>query len=389
MRVCLELEQSARVVWKVLVKVGDLVLRGQLVATPVGFGANVHASVAGEVLAVSNLAVVIRMAGDQSADFVKIPSGLSYLEAIEHAGVVGAGGAGFPAHLKYANRIEGGVVIANAVECEPVLGHNVKLIEENPEVIVRGLKYLLAVSGATKAYVAIKAKYQQAVKALVVACQAEAQVAVKFVPDLYPAGDERVIVRELLQVELKPQELPLVAKAIISNVETIKRVVEAIEERKPVIEKDFTVAGRLQSEPTVFLDQPLGLPVSHYLQKCGGYVKPYGEIVIGGPFTGKRASSTAPTAKTTSGIFVAMPFPQEPRKIGLLACECGASEARLREIAEAMGANIVASEACKRMAMQGNRHRCDAPGLCPGQAEKILKMKKAGIEALIAGSCEP
>ncbi|MCL2559786.1 MAG: proline reductase-associated electron transfer protein PrdC [Turicibacter sp.] len=388
MNVYIELRQHVGAPCRPLVETGDSVLRGQLIAEPTGLGANIHASVTGTVQEVTKTQIIIEMADTQPDDFEKIPDTSSHLEAIEHAGVVGAGGAGFPTHVKYATKVEGGVIIANAVECEPVLGHNVKLMEQHPEVIVRGLNYLLEISGAERAYIAMKLKHRKAALALGKACKNEPNIEVKFVSDMYPAGDERVIVRELLGVELQPGELPSVANAIVSNVETIKHVVNAIELRKPYIDKDLTISGRVQSGVKIFVDQPIGMPVSYYIEQCGGYIEPYGEIVIGGPFTGASGTEQTPLTKTTGGILVAMPFPQEPRKIGLLACECGTDEDRLRAIAEAMGAEVVASAMCKRMVEHNGRYRCDLPGICPGQTEKILMMKKSGAETVIAGSCE-
>jgi proline reductase-associated electron transfer protein PrdC len=383
----LQLKQHVGAPCKAIVKVGEHVVRGQLIATPDGLGANIHASVSGEVVEVTASAMIIRMDDTQPDDYLPISETTSNLEAIELAGIVGAGGAGFPTHVKYKIKIESGYVIANAVECEPLLGHNVKFMEEHPDVIVRGLKYLIEISDAKMAYIALKLKYRKAALALGRACKNEPNIEVKFVSDMYPAGDERVIIRELLGVELKPGQLPSVANAIVSNVETIKRVVEAIEQRKPYIEKDITVAGRV-GESKVFENQPLGLPVSYFIEASGGYIEPYGEIVIGGPFTGISGHQDTPLTKTTGGILVAMPFPQEKKKIGLLACECGAEEDRLREIAEAMGSEVVLTETCKRMVKHNGRYRCDLPGICPGQAEKILKMKQAGAETVLTSSCQ-
>jgi len=389
MKVYIKLRQHVGGPCEAIVKVGEQVERGQLIATPTGLGANIHASVTGEILEVTEDQITIVMDNEQPSGYVPIPETSTHLEAIEQAGIVGSGGAGFPTHVKYGNKIKGGYVIANAVECEPLLGHNVQFMEEQPDVIVRGLKYLLDISDAKKAYIAIKPKYREAILALVQACKQEPDVEIKFVSDMYPAGDERVIVRELLGVELQPGELPSIANAVISNVETIKRVVEAIEERKPYIDKDITVAGRVK-EAKIFEDQPIGMPVGYYIEQCGGYIAPYGEIVIGGPFTGKAGEEKTPLTKTTGGVLVAMPFPQENgRNIGLLACECGADEDRLREIATGMGSNIVAVEKCKRMVEHNGRFRCDLPGICPGQSEKILTMKKAGIETVLMSSCQP
>jgi heterodisulfide reductase subunit B len=133
----------------------------------------------------------------------------------------------------------------------------------------------------------------------------------------------------------------------------------------------------------------MGMPVDTYIEKCGGYVKPYGEVVLGGPFTGKKGSEDSPVTKTLGGILVAMPFPKHTKKVGIIACECGAQEERLREIAKSMGAEVVAEKKCKRMTDDGRgRYRCDLPGACPGQAEAVLYLKKNGAETIITGTCE-
>jgi len=374
---------------KPIVEVGDDVERGQLIAVPEGLGANIHASLSGKVLEIND-GIIIDAVEEQTSDYVKIKETDSYLEAVKEAGVVGAGGAGFPAHIKFGTKLEGGCVIINAAECEPVLGHNIKYIEENPEVMIRGLKYVMEMTGAEKGYIAIKTKYKKAMLSLGKLAKDEADVEIKFLPDMYPAGDERVIVREILGVVLEPGQLPSVAGAIISNVETIKNVVLAIEERKPVIDKDVTVGGKINGNPdgVIFMDVPIGMPIKHYIDLAGGYAKNHGEIVVGGPFTGKRGEETTPITKTSGGILIAVTFPNESRKVGILACECGAQEERLRQIAESMGATVVAEEKCKRMVEVNGRFRCDKPGECPGQTEKVLSLKKQGAEVIIAGSCQ-
>lgn len=82
-----------------------------------------------------------------------------------------------------------------------------------------------------------------------------------------------------------------------------------------------------------------------------------------------------------------MPFPQEHRKIGLLLCECGSSEERMTEIAENMGAEVVATQRCKRMVKVNGRYRCTLPGICPGQAQTVFALKKAGAEVVMTGTC--
>ena len=371
-----------------IVNVGDHVKRGQLVAVPAGLGANIHASLSGVVEEITEMDIVVKLDKEQTDDYVRLEKTDDYLQKIKDAGIVGVGGAGFPTGIKFSTQIPGGYLIANAAECEPILGHNVKFMEEQPEVLVRGMKYIMELTGAKEGYIAIKTKYRKALLALGKACKNEPNISVKILPNMYPAGDERVIVRETLGVILQPGQLPLEANAIISNVETIKHVVNAIEDDKPLIDKDLTVGGRVQN-PSIFLDVPIGLPISVFIERAGGYINPHGEIVRGGPFTGRPAQEDEPINKTTGGLLVAMPYPQEKEKVGILICECGAQEERLRQIADGMGAEVVSVQMCKRMKPDKNgRLRCELPGICPGQAEKVLKMKKDGAKAVITGTCQ-
>ena len=368
-----------------IVNVGDHVKRGQLIAVPAGLGANIHASLSGVVEEITEMDIVVKLDKEQTDDYVRLEKTDDYLQKIKDAGIVGVGGAGFPTGIKFSTQIPGGYLIANAAECEPILGHNVKFMEEQPEVLVRGMKYIMELTGAKEGYIAIKTKYRKALLAL---CKNEPNISIKILPNMYPAGDERVIVRETLGVVLQPGQLPLEANAIVSNVETIKHVVNAIEDDKPLIDKDLTVGGRVQN-PSIFLDVPIGLPISVFIERAGGYINPHGEIVRGGPFTGRPAQEDEPINKTTGGLLVAMPYLQEHEKVGILICECGAQEERLRQIADGMGAEVVSVQMCKRMKPDKNgRLRCELPGICPGQAEKVLKMKKDGAKAVIAGTCQ-
>lgn len=390
MNIELLLKQHVGAPCKPIVKEGQEVKKGQLVAEPNGLGANIHSSVYGKVIKITEEKIIIDAHKNQPEEYIKISETENKLEAIKEAGVVGAGGAGFPTHIKF--NVNSGVeyVIANAAECEPNLGHNIALIEENPEIIIRGIKYAMEISNASKGYIAIKPKHKKAMITLGKLCKHEENIEVKLLSDMYPSGDERVIIRELLDIELDPGQLPLEAKAIVSNVETLKNITLAIEERKPVITKDITVAGRVKdaSSGKAILDVPIGMPVINYIDQCGGYIEPHGEIVLGGPFTGKRGEENTPISKTLGGILVGMPFPKEKRKIGVIECECGAQEHRYKEIAEGMDADIVASTKCKRMVEVNGRFRCNLPGICPGQAEKVLYLKNHGAEAIIIGTCE-
>lgn len=371
-----------------MVKVSDQVRRGQKIAEPNGLGAYIHSSVNGKVSEINDTEIIISGDENQSKEYLPIDDTKDFLEAIKESGIVGAGGAGFPTHVKLKTKIPGGYAIVNAAECEPVLGHNIQYIEKFASKIISGLKIVMEITDAEHGIVAIKPKHKHAINVLEKAIGKD-NIKIKFLPDLYPAGDERVIVREILGIELKPGQLPSEANAVIQNVETVKNIAFAVEDRKPVIDKDVTVGGRVRNagDGKTFLDVPIGYPVKKLIDSLGGYIEPHGEIVLGGPFTGKHGSEEAPVTKILGGILVAMPFPTDKRKFGILACECGAQESRLKEIVNAMGGQVVAEEKCKRMTEVNGRYRCELPGVCPGQAQTVISLRKKGAEVILTGSC--
>jgi len=372
------------------VKIGDTVKKGQLIAKPSGLGSNVHASFQGVITEITDLSITIDADNEQPEEFIKLENKENKLEMIQDAGIIGAGGAGFPTHVKLNTKLKDGCIIVNAAECEPILSHNIKLLNESGDKIIKGLKEVMALTNAKKGIIAIKPKHKKTLIHLGKMIKEMDDIELFYLPNIYPAGDERVIIREVLDIELEPGQLPLVANAIVTNVETVKNIYNCIYEQKPVITKDLTVGGRVNgcSDGKAILDVPIGTTMIELIEDNGGYQKNHGEIVIGGPFTGRRGSESSVVGKTTGGCLVAMPFPQETRKIGLLECECGAQKERLSEIAEAMGAEVIASERCKRMTEVNGRYRCDLPGECPGQTETVINLKKQGAEVIIAGACE-
>ncbi len=387
-QILIPLKQHVGAPCKGIVKAGEHVDRGQLIAVPNGLGANIHASFSGVIADVdeNNISLTIDDAQDFKK-FVPIPETETNIKAVEEAGIVGAGGAGFPTFLKMACEVPDGLFIANAAECEALLAHNIKQVGEHIDQLIRGMHYCMEMTHAPKGVIAIKGKHRELVMRLLKAVDAEPNLEVYQLPDMYPAGDERVIVREVMDIVLEPGQIPTEVGAVVDNVETIKRIVEAIEDRKPFIDKDVTVSGRVKQKETVFVDVPIGTPAKTLIDNVGGYVEPHGEIVIGGPMTGRHGEETTPITKVSGGVLVAMPFPQEHRKVGLLICECGGSAERMTEITNNMGAEVVAAERCKRMVEVNGRYRCALPGICPGQAQTVLSLKKQGAEVVMTGSC--
>ena len=326
-----------------IVKAGDRVEKGTLIATPTGLGANIFSSAYGEVVEVTEDRIIIKPDEEQKDEFVPIEEG-SKLDMVKAAGVVGM-----------------------------------------------GVKYSMEISNAAKAIFAIKKKNTKAVQTLKEALKDEPAISIHLLPDIYPMGEERAVVRECLGIELDPTQLPSAAKSIVINVETLARVAEAIDERKPCFSKNLTVIGKLNggNQPHVFMDVPVGTSVEELIERAGGIDGVYGEIIMGGPFTGKATTFDAPITKTTGGIIVTMEFPDlHGATIGLLVCACGGDEARMRDIAEKMNAKVVSVARCKQAAeMKNGALKCERPGNCPGQVKNSMQFKKDKCEYIVIGNC--
>ena len=373
-----------------VVEAGAPVKRGQLIADAPhdSLSSRLFSSVDGTVKSVEADRIVIE---EQDTDFTKyIPlSGTTPEELIRESGMVGLGGAGFPTYVKLNVDFQGkGTVIVNAAECEPILAHNITRIEQEPEKLLKGSEIIRNLVHASKCVIAVKGIHKEAIRALKSRISSDV-VSVFQLEDLYPMGEERALVREILGILLKPQQLPKDADTVVINAETVFRIREAVEEKKPLIDKDMTVAGKLKENASihVLIDVPIGMKVSEILKKAGGLGPEYGELIMGGPFTGKRTTPDSPVVKTTGGIIATEEFFHAPPKIGLLVCACGASEERLREQAASMGAEVAGVEFCKQAKKVGNGLKCENPGRCPGQVQKVLNLKKAGAQALLISNC--
>ena len=380
-----------------IVKAGDKVKKGTKIAEPAGFtGANLHSSVYGTVEEVKEDRIIIKPDEEQPEEYEMIAEDTP-LKMGEEAGVIGMGGAGFPTchKLDIDLRAEGnadGYVLVNASECEPGLRHNIQQIEEDPSKVLKGAEYAKEITNATQIIIAIKKKNQKAVKVLQEAIKDKDDVKLHLLADIYPMGEERAVVRECLGIELEPDKLPSAAHAIVINSETCSRVAEAIDERKPSFLKNITVRGQLVggNEAHVFMDVPVGTSVGALIERAGGIDGEYGEIVLGGPFTGRATELDAPITKNSGAILVSIPFPDlHGAKMGVLVCACCAGEEREKEVAEKMNAKVISVARCKQAVevRPGAPLKCERPGNCPGQVKNNLQFKKDGCEYIIIGNC--
>lgn len=374
----------------VKVSVGDEVFKGTVIGTcdNDGISTDIHSSVHGIIINVTEDYIDIENLLDESEEYIKI-KGNSNLDLIKNAGIVGMGGAGFPTYIKLSKRFDkDGILIINGAECEPILSHNIKRIEQDCDRILKGAIYAAQVIKASKIVVVVKEKNKKAIEILKDSI-GNRNIELHLLKDIYPIGEERAVIREVTGNLLSPYDLPYKVDTVVINVETALRIQEAIDYKKPVITKDLTIAGEINNEKRIHVlkDVPIGMKVEDILNSLNGTKKEYGEIILGGPFTGKRGDINSFITKTTGGIIVTSPFFNDKRKAGILVCACGADKERLQEIADSMDAEVVAYEYCKHAIKVKGTYKCENPGKCPGQAQKVLNLKKQGAEILIISNC--
>ena len=222
-------------------------------------------------------------------------------EMIRAAGIIGAGGAGFPTHVKAQSRAE--IVLANGVECEPLLRVDRQMMENFPDKIVRGLKAMMDSTCAREGVLCVKKKNEKAIKALENAIKKEEHMRIYPLENYYPAGDEQQIVYEVTGRVVPTGGIPLDVDAVVNNVSTLMNIADAMD-GIPVTERYLTVAGEVEHPAT--LKVPVGTPLKTAIDAACGPKEMEGyTLIVGGPATGKLCSDwSQPVLKTTGGVMV-------------------------------------------------------------------------------------
>lgn len=224
---------------------------------------------------------------------------MSLVDQVRMAGVVGAGGGGFPTHVKLAGRAD--TVVANGAECEPLLHKDAAIMEREADTVIRGMRLAMEAVGAGAGILGVKAKNKTAVDAIEAAC-AGTGVRVHRLGDFYPAGDEFDLVYETTGRLIPPGGIPLHVGAVVCNVETLANVARAAE-GIPVTHKTLTIAGAVRSPVT--LTVPLGAPLGDCIAAAGGATVADPVLCIGGLMMGETTDDLArPVTKTTGGVIV-------------------------------------------------------------------------------------
>jgi Na+-translocating ferredoxin:NAD+ oxidoreductase RnfC subunit len=219
------------------------------------------------------------------------------LEDVAQAGVVGAGGAGFPTHVKLAAKAD--TVLINAAECEPLLHKDKEVLREYADEVIAGLAAAMRLVGAQRGSIGIKAKYEDVIALL----KPKLAAGMDVVPlrDAYPAGDEMILVYDVLGRVVPPGGIPLAVGAVVMNVETAMNV--ALAPQQPVTEKFLTIAGAVVHPVT--LRVPIGATLSQCVAAAGGPTIPDPVYVVGGVMMGRvEDNHDALVDKTTGGVIV-------------------------------------------------------------------------------------
>lgn len=227
-------------------------------------------------------------------------TGLNMVNRIREAGVVGAGGAGFPTHVKLDAQAKW--LILNAAECEPLLRVDQQLCEERAQELVRLMAQVAKHLRAEKAVIGIKKKHGAALEKLTRYCNSKNSVQVFPLEDFYPAGDEQVLVAEITGFAVPELAIPLKVGCVVLNVETLLNIGEALA-GNPVTRTCLTVAGEVPHPKTLWL--PLGISYKEALSAAGVETVTGMVVIDGGPMMGRVIRDfSEPITKTTKGILL-------------------------------------------------------------------------------------
>lgn len=254
---------------------------------------------------------------------------MSIVATVQAMGIVGAGGGGFPTHLKLSRPCE--VVIANGAECEPLLANDTFVMEKEAEDVLAGLSLAMEATGAKQGFVALKAKHTQAEAALREAAKGRDNIRIFLLGDYYPAGDEFLLVREVTGRIVPEGSIPIAVGVVVLNVETLRNIAQAMR-GKPVTERTLTCQGEVR-QPSV-LRVRIGTSFEEVFAHCGGVTVDDYVVVVGGPMMGWVTTDTkTPVTKTTTGLLVlprdhslvrkrTLPLPYIIKQSKAACCQC-------------------------------------------------------------------
>jgi Na+-translocating ferredoxin:NAD+ oxidoreductase subunit C len=321
--VVLPLRQHAGKPARPLVARGDRVERGDKIAAADGYiSVPQHASAAGTVQGIEwwphpdgSMAEAVRISVDRHSLQVPRPRlvprwdslrGSDIAQAVQDAGVVGLGGAAFPAHVKMVPppdvRVE--TLIVNGAECEPYLTSDHRVMVEYPDRVLLGTRIMMAALGVSKAVIGIESNKPDAVEALQARIPADLDITVIALTVKYPQGAEKMLIHALTGAEVPSGKLPAHVGTVVQNVGTVAAIAEVFETGLPLVERIVSVTGGGLARPSNLI-VPVGTKLRDVIDFCGGLTPDAAQIVFGGPMMGMvQADLNTPITKGTSGVVV-------------------------------------------------------------------------------------
>lgn len=314
---------------KPVVQRGDKVKVGTLLAEAGGFvSAPIYSSVSGTVAKIDEEfdatdyrkpVIIVNVEGDEWEENIDRGDKLETLadhpeltpeeivNRVQAAGVTGMGGAGFPTHVKLCPppTAKAECIIVNAVECEPYITSDYRLMMEHPDEIIIGLELLMKAAKVERGYIGIEENKPEAIKLLTEKTANDSRIEVIPLAQKYPQGGEKQLVDAVIHRQVPaPPAIPVNVGAIVQNVGTTFAVYEAVMKRKPLIERYTTVTGKRIKRPGNFLVR-IGTPFSQLIEACGGMPEGDNKVLAGGPMMGKAVISlNTPVCKGTNSITV-------------------------------------------------------------------------------------
>ena len=317
-----------------IVQKGDKVKVGTKIAEAGGFvSAPIYSSVSGTVFKIDTAidatgyrkpVIIINVEGDEWEESIDRSDKLETVEAhpeltpeeiinrVKDAGVTGMGGAGFPTFIKLTPppTAKAECVIINAVECEPYITADYRLMMEKADEILVGLQLLMMAAKVTTGYIGIETNKPAAIELLTKKCGevfGGTKYSVEVVPlkQRYPQGGEKQLVDAVIRRQVPaPPAIPVNVGAIVQNVGTAYAVYEAVMKRKPLFERYTTVTGKHLARPGNFLVR-MGTPMKDLIDACGGMPEGDNKLLAGGPMMGKALTSVeVPICKGTNSVTI-------------------------------------------------------------------------------------
>lgn len=304
-----------------IVEKGQEVRTGEIIGQSSGFVSSpVHATISGKVKTIDNFphplginSQMIQIVGDgednwiesesTAADWEKL-SNDEIIELIQKAGVVGLGGAAFPTHVKLSpprgRTID--TFILNGCECEPYLTADHRMMVEQPDEVVSGVRILMKTLNVERGIIGIENNKPDAITAMETVSKAYSNIDVIPLQVKYPQGAEKMLIKALTDRDVPTGGLPLDVGVVVNNVGTAIAVADAVVRRKPLIERVVTVTGDGVKEPKNVIAR-IGTPFQNLTDFCGGLTDDVVQIIMGGPMMGvAQHTQNVPVIKATSGI---------------------------------------------------------------------------------------